>query len=280
MGRGMGRCLWLDRSCDEGEACWSRAATLAATKDMCLLALLFCGRFLQAGKPPAPSGPAARACMPGTAARQIRGEGDWLCLENWVVGWESWQRCKFMRGRRNTEGAERWKSSVEVARSRSEVLWLCRRRLWVQCHPFSRCPCMPSEGDTCTKRSLQSSLGREKKDPVDVQTRGGFRCQHIRQGSGAPAGQGGAEVSWCVHASPGRHSASLTLLLSEKSESTHYRSDILSSISSPCVASGQAHVLSRRTLNICHACCQLPATPCPSVQTACKCISLQSSGTG
>lgn len=67
---------------------------------VCLLELLFWGRFLQAGKPPSPSGPAARACMPGTAVRQIRVGADWLCQENWV----SWQCCKFMRGRSNTEG--------------------------------------------------------------------------------------------------------------------------------------------------------------------------------
>lgn len=30
-----GRCLWLDKSCDEKEARWSRAAILTATKDMC-----------------------------------------------------------------------------------------------------------------------------------------------------------------------------------------------------------------------------------------------------
>lgn len=72
---------------------------------VCLLALLFQGGFLQPGKPPSPSGPAAGACMPGTAVRQIRGEVDWLCLENWVAHRESWQCCKFMRRRSNTEGA-------------------------------------------------------------------------------------------------------------------------------------------------------------------------------
>lgn len=114
-----------------------------------------------------------------------------------------------------------------------------------------------------------------------IQIRAGFKCQHVRQGCGAPAGQGGAEVSWCVHANPCRHPVSLIQVLSEKSESTHHRSDILnSSISSPCVALGSAHILSGRTLNICRLCCQLPATPCPSVQTACKCLSFQSSGTG
>lgn len=43
--------------------------------------------------------------MPGTAARQIRGEVDRLCLESWVVHWESCQCCKFLRGRSSTEGA-------------------------------------------------------------------------------------------------------------------------------------------------------------------------------
>ena len=91
---------------------------------------------------------------------------------------------------------------------------------------------------------------------MDAKPRAGFECQHGRQSSGAPAGPGAAAVSWCMHASPGRHSASLTLVLSEKSESTHCRSDILNSISSPCVASGHAHIWSRRTLNICCSYCQ------------------------
>lgn len=57
---------------------------------------------------------------------------------------------------------------------------------------------------------------------------------------------------------------SLIQVLSEKSESTHHRSDILnSSISSPCVALGSAHILSGRTLNICRLCClQHPVLVC------------------
>lgn len=125
------------------------------------------------------------------------------------------------------------------------------------------------------KKSLQTLMHRE--GPMDAESRADFGCQHVRQVFGAPAGPGGAAVSWCVHASPSRHSVSLILVLSEKSESTRYRSDILNSISSPCVASGQAHVLSGRTLNIRCSCCQLPATPCPNVQTACKCLPPQSS---
>lgn len=113
-----------------------------------------------------------------------------------------------------------------------------------------------------------------------VQSRAGFKCQHVRRGCGAPAGQGGAEVSWCVHANPCRHPVSLIQVLSEKSESTCHRSDILNnSISSPCVALGSAHALSRWTLNICCLCCQLPATPCPSAKTSCKSLSFQSGRT-
>lgn len=111
------------------------------------------------------------------------------------------------------------------------------------------------------------------RSPCGFSPRAGFRCQHVGQGSGAPDGPGGAAVSWCVHASPGRNSASLILVLSEKCESRHSRSDILNTISSPCVATGQAHVLSRRALNICCSCC-------PGVQTACKCLSFQSSKMG
>lgn len=266
MDRGLGRCLWLDRSCDEGQARQRRAATLTATKDVWFLTLLFCGRFLQAGKPPAPSGPAAGACMPGTAARQIRGELDWLCLENWVVGWESWQCCKFRRGRRNTWGSKRWKSCTA-----------CLRLSLRQALGTGPVSLHALRWGTCTKRSLHG-LGYRKCS--SVQSRAGFKCQHVRRGCGAPAGQGGAEVSWCVHANPCRHPVSLIQVLSEKSESTCHRSDILhNSISSPCVALGSAHALSRWTLNICCLCCQLPATPCPSAKTSCKSLSFQSGRT-
>lgn len=149
MDRGLGRCLWLDRSCDEGQARQRRAATLTATKDVWFLTLLFCGRFLQAGKPPAPSGPAAGACMPGTAARQIRGELDWLCLENWVVGWESWQCCKFRRGRRNTWGSKRWKSCTA-----------CLRLSLRQALGTGPVSLHALRWGTCTKRSLHG-LGTE-----------------------------------------------------------------------------------------------------------------------
>lgn len=54
--------------------------------------------------------------------------------------------------------------------------------------------------ETCIRRSLQTSVHRE--DPMDAKPRAGFGCQHVRQGSGAPAGPGGATVSWCMHASP------------------------------------------------------------------------------
>lgn len=148
MDRGLGRCLWLDRSCDEGQAHWSRAATLTATKDVCLT-LLFCGRFLQAGKPP---GPAAGACMPGAAVRQIRGELDWLCLKNRVVGWESWQCCELRREEKYLRRQE-----VEIYGSHTVCMRLCHcDRLWVQ----DLCPCMPS-GEAIALKDLCMVMGTE-----------------------------------------------------------------------------------------------------------------------
>lgn len=121
-----GRCLWLGRSCDEGCNTDSHQGHVV---------LPFWGRFLQAGKPPPPPPPcgaAAGACVPGTAARQIRGEVDWLCLENRVVHWESWQCCKFPRGRSNTEGA-RGGNHLYRFHTVQVRLWVHRRKLWEHC---------------------------------------------------------------------------------------------------------------------------------------------------
>lgn len=99
---------------------------------VCLLAYLFWGRSLQAGRPPSPSGPAAGACVPGTAAKQIRGEVDLLHLENWVAHGESWQCCKFLRGRSNTEGTRGGNHLYTCVWMRQ---WICRR-LGVQWQPL------------------------------------------------------------------------------------------------------------------------------------------------
>lgn len=104
--------------------------------------------------------------MPGTLARQIRGKVDWLCLENWVVHWESWQCCKFLRERSNTEGA-RGGNHLYRSDTVRVRLWVHRRKLWVQCHSL-RWPMSlhALRWETCLKTSLHSLMHREV--PVDA----------------------------------------------------------------------------------------------------------------
>lgn len=167
--------------------------------------------------------------------------------------------------------SKRWKSPLQISHCTSEAVGPQEKTLGaVSLSALAHVLACPGVGDVHKNIFAQFNAWRS---PCGCSPRASFGCLHVGQGSGAPDGLGGAAVSWCVHASPGRNSASLILVLSEKCESRHSRSDILNTISSPCAAAGQAHVLSRWTLNICCSCC-------PGVQTACKCPSFQSSKMG
>lgn len=164
--------------------------------------------------------PACQAQLQGRSEVRLMG-----CVWKATKHWESWQCCKFPRGRSNTEGA-RGGNHLYRFHTVPVRLWVHRRKLWEQC-PSLHWPVSlhALEWETCIKTSFAQFDAQ--RSPYGCSPRAGFRCQHVGQGSGAPDGPGGAAVSWCVHASPGRDSASLILVLSEKCESTHSRSDIL-----------------------------------------------------